>query len=119
MAAFSIKDNAARPYSPSSDCGINVVVSVSNFISSVVNETLLEAEVSESLISKKFKKWPKTIIIYSQQGNFHNTTKAEVFPLVISILSKVSDLPSKPFISIQKKQAKERWGWRLDPKFKD
>ena len=56
MAAFSIKDNAARPYSPSSDCGINVVVSVSNFISSVVNETLLEAEVSESLISKKFKK---------------------------------------------------------------
>ena len=96
----SIKDNAARPYSSSSDCGINVVVSVSNFISSVVNELLLEAEVSESLISKFYKKWPITIIIYSQQGNFHNTTKAEVFPLVISILSKVSDLPSKPFISI-------------------
>ena len=58
------------------DVDIIVVVSVTIFISSVLNTIILEAEIPDSLMSTNYKKRPMDIIIYLQQGNFYKTIKA-------------------------------------------
>lgn len=82
------------------DVDITMVVSVTIFISSIVNEIRLEKEILESLISKIYKKRQMKIIIYPQKGNFHRTIKAQVIFSVLSRLAKVSNLSLQSFLIV-------------------
>ena len=117
-------DSEFRPCSSSVDSDedvivvdVTIVVSVTIFVNLVANGIFLEAELSQTLVSKIYKKSPTNIIICSEGDNFHKITKADFFPSIICILIKVSDCSPMSYLS--KKLAEERRGRRIDSKLKE
>ena len=96
---------------------VTIIVSITIIGNLVANEIFLEAELSQTLVSKIYKKSPTNIIICSERDNFHKITKADFYPSIVCILIKVSDCSSISYLS--KKLGGKRRGRRIDPKLKE